>query len=87
MPQSADDFHRRMGMVAATMMKTSEYCQFPIACLAVWIEPAILRPNGSWTARVPVSQLDNLPWLKLPGMVCEFGAGGQFMTGAAIPVG
>jgi hypothetical protein len=51
------------------------------------IEPAILRPNGSWTARVPVSQLDNLPWLKLPGMVCEFGAGGQFMTGAAIPVG
>ncbi len=42
MPQPADEYYRRMGMVAATMTKSSEYCQFPIACLAVWIEPAIL---------------------------------------------
>jgi cytolysin-activating lysine-acyltransferase len=31
-----------MGMVAATMTRSSEYCQYPIACLAVWIEPAVL---------------------------------------------
>jgi cytolysin-activating lysine-acyltransferase len=39
---SSDDYHRRMGMVAATMTRSSEYCQYPIACLAVWIEPAVL---------------------------------------------
>jgi cytolysin-activating lysine-acyltransferase len=39
---SSDDYHRRMGMVAATMTKCSEYCQYPIACLAVWIDPAVL---------------------------------------------
>jgi hemolysin-activating ACP:hemolysin acyltransferase len=31
-----------MGIVATTMTKSSGYCQYPIACLAVWIEPAIL---------------------------------------------
>ena len=39
---SADDYHRRLGLVAATMTKSSQYCEYPIACLAVWIEPAIL---------------------------------------------
>jgi cytolysin-activating lysine-acyltransferase len=39
---SADDYHHRLGLVAATMMRSSQYCEYPIACLAVWIEPAIL---------------------------------------------
>jgi hemolysin-activating ACP:hemolysin acyltransferase len=39
---SADDYHHRLGLVAAMMTKSSEYCQYPIACLGVWIEPAIL---------------------------------------------
>jgi len=39
---SSDEFHRRMGMVAATMTRSSQYCQYPIACLAVWVEPAIV---------------------------------------------
>jgi hypothetical protein len=32
--------------------------------------------NRAWTARVPASRLAHLPWLKLPKMVCEFGANG-----------
>jgi cytolysin-activating lysine-acyltransferase len=39
---SFDDYHRQLGIVAATMAKSSEYCGYPIACLTVWIEPAIL---------------------------------------------
>jgi cytolysin-activating lysine-acyltransferase len=39
---SSDDYYRRMGIVAAAMTKSTEYCQYPIACLAVWIEPAVL---------------------------------------------
>jgi cytolysin-activating lysine-acyltransferase len=39
---STDDFHHRLGLVAAMMTKSSQYCEYPIACLAVWIEPAIL---------------------------------------------
>jgi hemolysin-activating ACP:hemolysin acyltransferase len=41
-PQSPDEYHRRIGIVAATMTKSSEYCHYPIASLSVWIEPAIL---------------------------------------------
>ena len=37
-----DDFHHRLGLVAAMMTKSSQYCEYPLACLAVWIEPAIL---------------------------------------------
>jgi cytolysin-activating lysine-acyltransferase len=29
-------------LVAAMMTRSSQYCDYPIACLAVWIEPAIL---------------------------------------------
>lgn len=39
---SLDDYHRRLGVVAAMMGKSSEYCGYPIACLTLWIEPAIL---------------------------------------------
>jgi cytolysin-activating lysine-acyltransferase len=39
---NADDYHQRLGMAAAMMTKSTEYCQYPIASLAVWIEPAIL---------------------------------------------
>jgi hypothetical protein len=45
--------------------------------------------NGCWTARLPASQLANLPWLKLPKMVCEFGTNGNIKTGdgsGAVPL-
>ena len=35
-------FYHRIGLAAATMMRSSEYCQYPTACLALWIEPAVL---------------------------------------------
>jgi cytolysin-activating lysine-acyltransferase len=31
-----------MGLAAVAMMKSSKYCEYPVACLAVWIEPAVL---------------------------------------------
>ena len=36
------DFYHRLGLACAAMMRSSEYCQYPTACLALWIEPAIL---------------------------------------------
>lgn len=36
------DYYRRLGLAAAAMTKSSIYCQYPVACLAAWIEPAIL---------------------------------------------
>ena len=39
---SLEDYHRRLGIVAAMMGKSTEYCGYPIACLTGWIEPAIL---------------------------------------------
>jgi hemolysin-activating ACP:hemolysin acyltransferase len=39
---SLDDYHRRLGIVAAMMAKKDQYCGYPIACLTLWIEPAIL---------------------------------------------
>jgi hemolysin-activating ACP:hemolysin acyltransferase len=37
-----DDYHRQLGIVAAMMGKSNEYCGYPIVCLTLWIEPAIL---------------------------------------------
>ena len=36
------DYHHSMGLVAVAMMRSSKYCQYPIASLALWIEPAVL---------------------------------------------
>lgn len=36
------DFYHRLGLAAATTMRSGKYCEYPIACLEVWIEPAIL---------------------------------------------
>jgi cytolysin-activating lysine-acyltransferase len=38
----APGFHQSLGLVAAVMLNSREYCQYPIACLKFWIEPAIL---------------------------------------------
>lgn len=35
------DLHTALGLVVDAMIKSDEYCQYPIACLALWIEPAI----------------------------------------------
>lgn len=36
------DFYHRLGLATAAAMRSSRYCDYPIACIAVWIEPAIL---------------------------------------------
>lgn len=36
-------FYEKIGMAAWLMTKTTEYSQFPTACLAAWIEPAVLH--------------------------------------------
>ncbi|MFC5437308.1 toxin-activating lysine-acyltransferase [Rhodanobacter umsongensis] len=39
---SVNDYMRALGAVSAVMMRSPEYCQYPIACLAEWIRPALL---------------------------------------------
>jgi hemolysin-activating ACP:hemolysin acyltransferase len=36
-------YERQLGRVASAMAKSARYCQFPIACLTLWIAPAILH--------------------------------------------
>jgi len=36
------EYHRKLGWVATCMMGSDRYCQYPIACLTLWIRPAIL---------------------------------------------
>ncbi len=33
--------HTKLGIIAALMSHSPQYCQYPIACLTLWIEPAI----------------------------------------------
>lgn len=35
------DLHFALGIAADVMAKSNQYCQYPIACLSLWIEPAI----------------------------------------------
>lgn len=39
----AADFHVALGCAVTAMAKSDEYCQYPIACVTLWIEPAILH--------------------------------------------
>ena len=32
---------QKLGMAAAVMGQSAQYCQYPVACLPLWIEPAI----------------------------------------------
>ena len=34
-------FYRTLGLAVDAMAKSDEYCQYPIACVTMWIEPAI----------------------------------------------
>jgi len=34
--------YQRLGMVSAAMAQSPLYCQYPVACIRFWIEPAIL---------------------------------------------
>lgn len=36
------EYHAQLGRVAAAMCASDEYCQYPVACLTIWIRPAIL---------------------------------------------
>lgn len=35
------DLYSALGAAVDAMTKSDEYCQYPIACVALWIEPAI----------------------------------------------
>ena len=34
-------FHTALGFAVDAMGKSDEYCQYPIACITLWIEPAV----------------------------------------------
>ena len=36
-------YERQLGRAASAMAKSARYCQYPIACLTLWISPAILH--------------------------------------------
>ncbi|HVJ63283.1 MAG TPA: hypothetical protein VM555_11305 [Tahibacter sp.] len=38
---SNDNYHRQLGWTAAAMRKSDLYCRYPVACLDLWIRPAI----------------------------------------------
>ncbi len=38
---SAADLYPALGLAVDSMAKSDEYCQYPIACVTLWIEPAI----------------------------------------------
>jgi cytolysin-activating lysine-acyltransferase len=40
--ESESRYNSLMGRVALLMTRSDIYCQYPIACLAIWIKPAIL---------------------------------------------
>lgn len=35
------DLHTALGFAVDVMGKSDEYCQYPVACVTLWIEPAI----------------------------------------------
>lgn len=35
------DLHTALGVAVDSMAKSNEYCQYPIACVTLWIEPAV----------------------------------------------
>jgi len=37
-----EELHRQLGQAAGLMLRCDEYCQYPIACLGIWIRPAVL---------------------------------------------
>ena len=36
------EYHKKLGWAATCMMGSDLYCQYPLACLTLWIRPAIL---------------------------------------------
>jgi hemolysin-activating ACP:hemolysin acyltransferase len=62
--EPSSEYHLRLGLVAAAMLRSSEYCQYPIACLAVWIEPAILLEQIHFF----FDRSGNLKWLHDVGL-------------------
>jgi hemolysin-activating ACP:hemolysin acyltransferase len=40
---NSSNYHKSLGLVAEAMCKSDSYCQYPIACITLWIEPAILH--------------------------------------------
>ena len=41
MNRAQGSFYTKLGMAVEVMGKSNYYCQFPIACVTLWIEPAI----------------------------------------------
>lgn len=41
MDDRAPDFFRCVGLVATLMGQSPRYCEYPIACIPLWLEPAI----------------------------------------------
>ncbi|KAF1720161.1 toxin-activating lysine-acyltransferase [Pseudoxanthomonas wuyuanensis] len=38
----ATAYYSQLGRVAEAMCRSNKYCQYPLACIAIWIKPAVL---------------------------------------------
>jgi len=40
-PRESSEFLEQVGLAATVMGRSPQYCQYPIACIQLWLEPAI----------------------------------------------
>jgi len=58
-------FHELLGRVADLMTRSDNYCQYPIACLAIWIKPAILLKQIHLFQDVSGKDIGYMTWARL----------------------
>ncbi|WP_425497219.1 toxin-activating lysine-acyltransferase [Luteimonas flava] len=61
-PSESPDLISIIGRVALLMCKSDDYCQFPIACLAIWIKPAALLRQIHFFKDVSGSDVGYMTW-------------------------
>jgi cytolysin-activating lysine-acyltransferase len=60
-----DEYHRRLGLAAVAMMASAEYCGYPVACLDLWIRPAILHEQIHFFFDVSGNPVGYVTWALL----------------------
>lgn len=58
-------FHHLLGRVADLMARSDIYCHYPIACLAIWIKPAILLKQIHLFQDVSGKDVGYITWARL----------------------
>lgn len=59
------DQRYQLGLVAELMCRSDHYCGFPIACLKLWIEPAILMRQIKFFYDVSNNCVGYITWAKV----------------------